>query len=232
MGRERNMLRAGEWKATTEGTREKIWTHRRDKVPVVGRGEEERWASMEYILCPSMCACLPASREKSFPDHPLFPSPCMPGQKPPAILVDWLHHLCEANHHRSFPWPGLPIHRKCPIPVRQACQHCLPSGGAPLPWSETASPAHPWELPDSSRARRPVLIPTPEVLLCLGVTLLATLTLGKCPTASKQEGQHLPISGKLSTAAPGKACLAMGSAPPPQKRKTQARRRSSETISS
>ena len=35
------MLRAGEWKATTEGTWEKIWTHRRDKVPVLGRGEEE-----------------------------------------------------------------------------------------------------------------------------------------------------------------------------------------------
>jgi len=36
-----NMLRAGEWKATTEGPWEKIWTHRRDKVPVLGRGEEE-----------------------------------------------------------------------------------------------------------------------------------------------------------------------------------------------
>ena len=35
-------LRAGRWKATTEGTWEKVWTRRRDKVPVMGRGEEGR----------------------------------------------------------------------------------------------------------------------------------------------------------------------------------------------
>ena len=32
-----NMLRAGEWKVTTEGTWEKSWTRRRDKAPVLGR---------------------------------------------------------------------------------------------------------------------------------------------------------------------------------------------------
>ena len=35
-----NVLRAGEWKATTEGTCEKVWTCRRDKAPVLGRGNE------------------------------------------------------------------------------------------------------------------------------------------------------------------------------------------------
>lgn len=41
------MLRAAEWKATTEGTWEKVWTHRRDKVPVLGRGEKEGWTTIE-----------------------------------------------------------------------------------------------------------------------------------------------------------------------------------------
>ena len=35
------MLRSGEWKVTTEGTWEKIWTCRRDKVLVLERGEEK-----------------------------------------------------------------------------------------------------------------------------------------------------------------------------------------------
>ena len=46
------MLRAGEWKATTEGTWEKSWTRRRDKVPVLGRGEKEGQAAIEYSLHP------------------------------------------------------------------------------------------------------------------------------------------------------------------------------------
>ena len=36
-----NTIRAGEWKATSEGTGEKSWIHRRDKVPVLGRREGE-----------------------------------------------------------------------------------------------------------------------------------------------------------------------------------------------
>ena len=59
------MLRAGEWKAKTEGTWEKIWTCRRDKVPLLGRGEEEGWATIEYSMCPREHACLPASRKQS-----------------------------------------------------------------------------------------------------------------------------------------------------------------------
>ena len=64
------MLRAGEWKAATKGTQEKVWTHRRDKVPVLGRGEEEGQATTQYTLCPSMSVCPPTSREQNFPAHP------------------------------------------------------------------------------------------------------------------------------------------------------------------
>ena len=41
------MLRAVEWKAITEGTWEKIWTLRRDKAPMLGRGEEEGYTAIE-----------------------------------------------------------------------------------------------------------------------------------------------------------------------------------------
>ena len=44
------MLRAGEWKGTTEGTPEKVWICRRDKTPVLGRIEEEGRAAIEYSL--------------------------------------------------------------------------------------------------------------------------------------------------------------------------------------
>jgi len=47
------MLRARKWKATTVGTWEKSRTCRRVKVPVLGRGEEEGWVSIEYSLCHS-----------------------------------------------------------------------------------------------------------------------------------------------------------------------------------
>ena len=41
------MLRAGEWKAAIEGTREKVWTHRRGKAPLLGRGQEEEQAAIK-----------------------------------------------------------------------------------------------------------------------------------------------------------------------------------------
>ena len=53
-----NTLRAKERKATTEGTWEKSWICRREKVPVLGKGEEEGWAAIEYSLCPSEHVCL------------------------------------------------------------------------------------------------------------------------------------------------------------------------------
>lgn len=41
MDRESGTLRAGEGKARAQGTREKVRTRRRDKRPLLGRGEEE-----------------------------------------------------------------------------------------------------------------------------------------------------------------------------------------------
>ena len=56
-GKGRGMLRAGEWKATAEATWEKVWTCRRDKVPLLGRGEEEGWVTIENSLHASMHIC-------------------------------------------------------------------------------------------------------------------------------------------------------------------------------
>ena len=86
------MLRAGEWKATTEGTWEKIWTHRRDKVPVLRRGKKEGKAQIEYSLHPNEHACPPASREQGFPVHPPTPTPLAPDLRPPAMPEGWPHH--------------------------------------------------------------------------------------------------------------------------------------------
>ena len=52
-----NMLRAGKWKATSEGTWEKSWICRRDKVPVLGRGEKKGWATIKYSPCYSELTC-------------------------------------------------------------------------------------------------------------------------------------------------------------------------------
>ena len=51
-------LRAGEWKAMSEGIREKVWTHRRDKVPLLegGRG---RGVVHHRKFLESQQACLP-----------------------------------------------------------------------------------------------------------------------------------------------------------------------------
>ena len=124
-------------------------------MTVLRRGEEEGQATIEYSLHTSMCTCLPASREQSFPAHPPSPIPHTLGQKLPAILVDKPHHPWEANYHHGFPWPSLPAHRKGPTPSEQACQHRPPSGGTPLPWSEPARPACPWEVPHSSGESQP-----------------------------------------------------------------------------
>ena len=68
-----NTLRAGGWKATSEGTWEKSWICRRDKAPVLGRGEKEGWATIECSPHHSELTCPPAIRKLCFPVHP--PSP-------------------------------------------------------------------------------------------------------------------------------------------------------------
>ena len=58
MGRGSSTLRAVEWKAMVEGTQEKVQNCRRDKVLLMGREEEERRATIENSLFPSMHACM------------------------------------------------------------------------------------------------------------------------------------------------------------------------------
>ena len=96
------------------------------QVPVLGRGEEEGWAAIEYSLCPSEHTCLPASREQCFPVHPP-PTPHAPDLRPPAIPEDWPHCSWEANHLQGFPWPGLSTLWRCCTPAEQ-----LPSTAHPL----------------------------------------------------------------------------------------------------
>ena len=141
------MLRAGEWKATTEGTWEKIWTLRRDKALVLGREKEEGKATIEYSLHPSNHTCLPASREHCFPVHPPSPTPCVPDLKLPAIPEGWPHHLWEAIDLRGFPWPG-GLH---------SCR-AVPSKRAPGPRNARASSSQPQEVRLHCRVVLPVLV--------------------------------------------------------------------------
>ena len=62
-GQGSDTLRAEEWKAMTEGTQEKVWTCRKDEVPMLGRGEEKGQATIENSLCTSLHICPPANRE-------------------------------------------------------------------------------------------------------------------------------------------------------------------------
>ena len=73
-----SMLRAGGWKATSEGTWEKSWNCRRDKASVLGRGEEEGWATIEYSPQHSELTYPPAIRKLCFPVHPPSSTLCMP----------------------------------------------------------------------------------------------------------------------------------------------------------
>ena len=72
------MLRAREWKATSEGTWQKRWICRRDKVPVLGRVEEKGWATIEYSPHHSGLTCLPVIRKLCFPVHPPSHYPMLP----------------------------------------------------------------------------------------------------------------------------------------------------------
>ena len=53
---ESGVLQAGEWKAMAEGTPEKVWTHRRGKAPLLGRGQEEGQTTIGNSLHPSVLA--------------------------------------------------------------------------------------------------------------------------------------------------------------------------------
>ena len=69
-GRGERYTRAGEWKAMEEGKWEKVQTHKRDKVPLRGRGEDEGWTTIENSLHLSIHACLLDHRERVVPKTP------------------------------------------------------------------------------------------------------------------------------------------------------------------
>ena len=74
-----------EWKATTEGTWEKIQGYSRDKAPLLGRGVEEGWASTENALRAPVCTFTRQLAEnRTFPAHPT-PPPYHSSHNPPPI---------------------------------------------------------------------------------------------------------------------------------------------------
>ena len=80
MGGRSGTLRAGEWKATAEGTWEKIRTHRRDKAPLLQRGEEKGQATtIENSLHPRWFALA----------HPHGRGWSIPGTAPPPQTGKW-----------------------------------------------------------------------------------------------------------------------------------------------
>ena len=117
-----NMLRAGKWKAISEGTWEKSWIFRKDLVPVLQRGEQKGWAPIEYSPCHSELTGPPAIRNLCFPRHLTFPYPS----------------------HTRWTWGCLPSQRvdfdNCRKPTTSGALpalDCLPSGGATPPWRST-----------------------------------------------------------------------------------------------
>lgn len=112
------------WKATTVGTREKVWTHIRDRAPLLRRGEEG-CATIEYSFHPSVHACLPPSREQNFPStSPLLHPACA---WPEAACHLWLTD--PTTHGKAMTTTAFPG------------QACPPMGSAPLPWCALANPS-------------------------------------------------------------------------------------------
>ena len=83
MGKGSGTLRAGEWKAMSEGTWDKVQTCRRDKVPLLGKGKEEGRATIENSLHLSISACLQACRGRNIPGT--VPCPTARNHLPPAM---------------------------------------------------------------------------------------------------------------------------------------------------
>ena len=132
------MLRTGEWKATTEGTREKVQTHRRDKAPLLGRGGGR--GHHRILLEPQrVLACQLAELSQCIPSPPSH----VPGQKLPTIHGGLAPPPFGRHRPSWLSVAGLLTHRKCPTPVEQAAQHHQPSGRALQPRDTRVSPAQP-----------------------------------------------------------------------------------------
>ena len=147
------MLRAGEQKATSEGTWEKSWICRRDRAPVLGRKEGEGWAAIDCSPHHSPLTCLPAIRKLCFPVHLPLPHARAPDLRLLAIPEGWPHHLQKADHHRGLPCPGLPS------PPQSSTQHHQPPGKGPQPRKARTSLACPCKICLHSEAFLPIQLP-------------------------------------------------------------------------
>ena len=98
-----NTLRAGKWKATSEGTWEKSWV-----CASAGEGREEGVGPQRILPMPHR-AHWPASYQKAV--HPsassLPPLTHTMDLGPPAIQEGWPQQLLEASHCRGCPYCGL-----------------------------------------------------------------------------------------------------------------------------
>ena len=173
---------------TTEGTQEEVWTCRRDKAPVLGRGEEEGQAAIEYFLPPSGHTCQPASREQSIPAHHLsfteehaWPeAACNPGrlasppagsQPPPWFSLAWSAHTQEVPQSCGASLSGLPALQKSSTAQEHKGNPCLATGSVPPLRGAPASPAHPQEVLHSCEASHialPTLRKSPAAQECQG----------------------------------------------------------------
>ena len=103
------MLRAGEWKATSDGTWQKSWICSRDKAPVLGRGEEDG----EYSPHHSELTCPPAIRKLCFPVHPPSPYPMHSHARPEAAChprgLASPFAGSQPPQGLSLPWPACPL---------------------------------------------------------------------------------------------------------------------------
>ena len=84
-------LSAWERKAAAVGNWEKVWTHKRGKVPLLERGEKDRKAAIENSLGPSVHACPLDCRELELSIPAPSPHPC---RSSPAgtLMCSWHPH--------------------------------------------------------------------------------------------------------------------------------------------
>ena len=197
-----NTLRAGEWKATAEGTWEKVWTHRRDKAPVLGRGEEEGRAAIEYSLHPSERACPPAISSSS---------QCIPPPSTPALMARG-HLPSRRTGLATRRNPPLGLSMAWPVSLWRCCgaaaQHGPPPGNAPWPRSTRASFAKPLGNLPPSRCGPASPASPGEVLLCLRASKLVPPSLRKHCIPAKQASQHFPPLGQALQGRSARASLA------------------------
>ena len=203
-------LRAGDWKATREGTQEKVWACRRDIAPLLGRGEQDVWATREYALLHSIFTCTTASRaQRAFPAHPPLPPRACPGRSHIPSAVDWAHYPWEGNHLLGVPptgsahCPGAPQQpppqiRKFTTTAAGTGQPCPPLGRALLTQRERASTATLGKplllLTTRARCSRPW-----GVNVLQGMHRPALPTLGKPSTAGENHRQLPLAAGRAPT---------------------------------